>query len=101
MVRCYLFLDQLLENGQAALDEILTDTVADTEILRAAEVIAGDQQQVVLLCLFGEGGSGAAGSLDEEVEGTVGLGHLVAVGGQGFRKQAAVTVIGLKVGAQT
>ena len=55
----------------------------------------------MLLCLFGEGGGAAAGGLDEQVEGTVGLGHFVAVGAEGLGEQAAVFVVGLQVRAQT
>ena len=54
----------------------------------------------MLLCLLGEGDGGAAGGLDEEVEGAVGLGHLVAESLQTVGKEPAVFVIGGEVGAQ-
>ena len=37
-VRCYLFLDQLLENGQASFDQVVADAVADAEIFGASEI---------------------------------------------------------------
>ena len=82
------------------MDHFHADTVADPEITGAAEAVTGHQQQILLFGLFGEGVGIAAGGLDEQVEGTVGLGHFIAAGGQPFVEGFPVGIIGLQVRPQ-
>ena len=50
-----IFPDQFLEHRQAPLDHAVGDAGAEAEIVRAAEVAAGDHQEVFLLGPVGEG----------------------------------------------
>ena len=79
------------------MDHVVADAVADPEVSRAAEAVAGDQEQVLLPGLFGEGLCVPAGCFDEEVEGTVGPGHFVAHGGESLVEGSPVPVIGLQI----
>ena len=79
------------------MDHVVADAVADPEVSRAAEAVAGDQEQVLLPGLFGEGVCVPAGGFDEEVEGTVGPGHFVAHCGESLVEGSPVPVIGLQI----
>ena len=45
------FVDQLLKDGQTLLDHLVADTSGQAEIIGAAEIITGNDQQIVTLCL--------------------------------------------------
>ena len=55
-----------------------TYAVAQSEIAGAAEIITGNHQKILFLCLFGEGLGIATGRLHKEVERAVRLCHPVA-----------------------
>ena len=74
--------DQLLEQGQAAYNHVVVHAVADAEILRAAEIPAGHQQQILLFGKLGELVAVAVGGFDEQIERAVGLCHGIAHSGQ-------------------
>ena len=98
--KLFLFVQKGFEYRQAALNHLEAHAVADAEISGAAEAVAGNQEQIVLLGLFGESVGIPAGGLDEQVEGAVGLGHFVAHLGQAFIQGPAVAVVGLQVRPQ-
>ena len=94
------FFNQCFKHRQALLDHFIADAVADTEVAGTAEAVAGDHQKVFFLGHFGEIVGVAAGGLDEQIEGTVGLGHFIAEGSQSFIEGFPVGIIGLQVRPQ-
>ncbi len=95
-----LFFYQGFEYRQALLDQFIADAVADPEVTGAAEAVTGYQQQILLLGLFGKCHGIAAGGFDKQVEGTVGLGHFVAHGGESLIERTAVPVIAVQIRPQ-
>ena len=57
------FLHELFEHRQALEDHIIANAGGKAEIFGAAEIIAGHDQQVLLLCLVRELLSGTVGCM--------------------------------------
>ena len=89
-----------LEGGKAAADHVIRDAVADPEVFLAAKAGAGDDKEVLFLRQVREDVGVAIGSLDEEIERAVGLGHRIAHFRQLIIEQRAVFVIRLEVRRQ-
>lgn len=95
------FLRKFLKYREALENHVMRHACADPEKFRAAEIVAGYHQQVFRLRPLRKRLGAAAGSLDKKIERAVGIGALIAVGGQRLIQRGAVAVIGLDIGAQT
>ena len=85
-----------LEGGKAAADHVIRDAVADPEVFLAAKAGAGDDEEVLFLRQVREDVGVAIGSLDEEIERAVGLGHRIAHFRQLIIEQRAVFIVRLR-----
>ena len=94
------FLYEFLEQGQGLFDGFQADAVAQPEIFRAAEAVAGNDQKIQGFGLFREGCAVATRGFYEQVKSAVGLCHFVTHGGKAVVQGAAVFVISFQVRAQ-
>jgi len=91
-------LDQLFKERQTLANHFIADASAQPEVLGATEIIAGDNQQILLLGQIGELLGSAKGSLYEEIESTVGEDTRIAIGGQPVVQSLAIEVVCAQVG---
>ena len=97
MPRPYHLFDQFCENRQTLPDHLQADTIAQPEIAGAAEAVTGDQQQVLLLGLFGKCHRIAARGLHKKIESTVRLNAFVSVCGEVIIEEISVFFVCLNV----
>ena len=87
------------EGGEAALDHIPGDAVAEPEVARAAEAVGRHYQQIVpQLGGLGEGVGVPVGGLHQQIKGTVRFGAGIAHFRQTVIEQLPVLVIGGQIG---